>query len=88
MSECRTCLRPVVWVVTQAGKRMPLDPDAWHILPGPGTDLGVTPGGHVIRGTRLEQAGEGTREVRASHFATCPNADAHRRIQAAQRRSK
>jgi len=42
-ATCSSCGAPILWVVTQAGKRMPLDPDG------------------------------------TTHFATCPNADEHRK---------
>lgn len=43
-STCSSCQARVMWVITPAGRKMPVDP---------GTDF--------------------------SHFATCPNADSHRR---------
>jgi hypothetical protein len=41
--ECRSCRAEIFWILTAAGKRMPVNPDG------------------------------------VSHFATCPNADQHRK---------
>jgi hypothetical protein len=46
IASCRSCGAAVVWIVTPAGKRMPVDVST-----------------HV------------------SHFATCPNAAQHRKVQ-------
>lgn len=87
MSFCRTCMRPVQWVLTTAGKRMPLDPEVWHLVPGAGAAVGVTADGQVLRGFKVSQHDPDATEVRTSHFASCPQADGHRRIQAAQVKS-
>lgn len=77
---CSSCGAEVVWVKTRTGKKMPVDALA-------------TPDGNVVI-TRLEDSGElrgvvltveemasnawaGRRHT--SHFATCPQADAHRK---------
>lgn len=86
MIICRTCLRPVEWVVTTAGKRMPLDPEVWHLAPGNGPAVGVTADGQVLRGVTASKYDPDAVEVRTSHFATCPQADGHRRIRAAAAR--
>lgn len=45
-TSCRSCGAAVIWIVTEAGKRMPVDAS-----------------------------------TRESHFATCPNAAEHRKVQ-------
>jgi hypothetical protein len=64
ITECRSCKAPIIWAKTQGGKLMPLD---------------SLPQQRYV----LEEREEGTvaiyRPVFVSHFATCPNADQHRR---------
>ena len=72
-----------MWTVSVAtGKRMPLDP-----VPVPGGNVRLLPAEHLGAPPRSAVVGpaidlfddqdDGTRYV--SHFATCPNADEHRR---------
>ena len=67
MSSCRTCRAPLVWAYTETGKRMPFDAH-------PAED-----GSWVIRnGTAAyDPFARGPRY--RPHFATCPDADQHRR---------
>lgn len=119
MNRCASCGRAVLWVLTPAGKRNPLDAltGRWLIL-GDGPDQGVCPpltaadardlaavgvvSGQVVRGRfaddteqgqletwdgnivyRLDRNGDpvGPPYVRVfkSHFATCGQADQHRK---------
>jgi hypothetical protein len=82
--KCRTCGASIWWVITENGKRMPLDTKA-------------TPGGniHLYDGTAyvLDVKGQAIVEHRGngdplytSHFATCPQADAHRKRAPDERR--
>lgn len=79
-AKCSTCERPIIWVRTSSGKAMPVDPEAWTLAPGPGADVGVTLSGEIVRGTRGQSGlfGVGV-AVHTSHFATCEQADLHRR---------
>lgn len=72
---CRSCRAPMFWVITADGKRMPV-----NATPDP-------KGGFVLT---LKSTGELHAEVAmpstpanrnryVSHFATCPQADQHRR---------
>ena len=71
MAKCRTCQQEIVWGRTESGKRVPLDP----------------PEKRFIRMDMLEGlAGVGRAEdefcmveTHVSHFATCPQADQHRK---------
>lgn len=65
--HCKSCGEPIDWAITRKGSRIPLD-----ITSRP--DANIVVGGDGI--ARVVPAGEG---VRTSHFATCPNARAHRR---------
>lgn len=74
MSRCRTCDAPVLWVSTPTGKAMPLD-----LEPDP-------EGRFVVEGGVAYPVGlfsEGPRYT--SHFATCPQADEHRKPRGSSR---
>lgn len=75
MSRCRSCRAEVIWCVTPAGKRMPVDAQ-----PVEGGNLLLTtddpPVARVVDPDQL-LIDDGQRFV--SHFATCPEADTHRR---------
>lgn len=67
MSTCRSCHAPIIWATTQAGKAIPLDAVA-------------VPDGNIVilpSGIAVVNAEGGVRHK--SHFATCPQASAHRR---------
>lgn len=73
MSRCRSCGAEVEWAVTSKGKRIPLDVGTRDdgnlrvmasLFPGEATTVQYVP------------PGDGDR---VSHFATCPNAEEHRR---------
>lgn len=75
---CGSCDAPIIWASTVKGRPMPVDaepdPDGnilLHARPGRGPLAEVVPAGQdgLIAGEQL----------RLSHFATCPNADQHRR---------
>lgn len=76
MATCRSCDAEIEWVENEkSGKNMPLDLD-----PAPGGNIvivGRKAGSHgMVNVARYVGAGKGTR---TSHFATCPEADSHRR---------
>lgn len=67
-AECRTCGAAIIWAKSPKGKNMPLDVDSeggdWNLVEG-----------NPPR-ARFAGAGEGDYTC---HFATCPQADEHRR---------
>jgi hypothetical protein len=76
LAYCRSCEWPIIWVVTEKGKNMPVDADP------------VT----APRGFRLEDQGDGVpplaryvphpapdEKLYESHFSSCPNAAQHRK---------
>jgi len=65
-STCRSCNRPVLWVRTEGGKRMPLDVKRLTVMVA---DEKMLPGDEVVY-----RVAHGY----MSHFATCPHASAHR----------
>lgn len=81
---CSSCGAPVLWLTTTKGKPMPVDPALLLVVPGdasPPRATVVTPGGEVVTGRLVEREPAGAVAVagRPSHFATCPDAAAHRR---------
>ncbi len=79
--RCGTCNSRVIWTLTAAEKRMPVDPD-----PATEGNLLLVPsqtGRHVrsivLRDRGLETAAARGEPLHLSHFATCPQADKHRR---------
>jgi hypothetical protein len=71
MAQCKTCLQQIVWGVTANGKRVPLDPAEkryvlLHMLEGPA-------------GVARSDDEYGMVDTHLSHFATCPQADQHRK---------
>ncbi len=77
-SICRTCRAPIRWAATEHGRKMPLDADP-YTGPEPGGLFAV----RYVNGERIAVAAppaafEGEPLYR-SHFATCPQADQHRK---------
>lgn len=83
MPNCRSCRAPIVWVRTETGKAMPLDPDMeatgpWILIERPDDGEIIA----VHRSKVVELTGEedaASWPGRESHWSTCPNADTHRR---------
>ena len=83
-SVCKSCRAIVVWSVTLAGKRMPLDhapsPDGRFFVFVPDDPREPLQCANVSeRSERAEEARYTDRPRYTSHFATCPNAEEHRR---------
>ncbi len=73
LAECRSCGTTIRWCQTPLGKKMPVDIDS---VPGGNVDLvKIGPGKYMAK---VVAADEGVNRYR-SHFASCPNADKHRR---------
>lgn len=79
MSRCKSCGAEIIWIKTFSGKSMPCDPENIPFYAGEGKELFVTAGGAVVHGTRAYAESELTHTGYISHFATCPNANEHRR---------
>lgn len=74
MSSCRSCNAPIIWAITENGKRMPLDAEPFALPAGlfaldTSSDPPLT----------VSVAAERREPLYRSHFATCPNADQHRK---------
>lgn len=79
-TPCRSCGASISWLKLASGKAHPIDADsADHIVPRKGGPVrGVTADGRVISGDPSHKH-SGAVRVWRSHFATCPNAAAHRK---------
>lgn len=71
MATCRSCHAEIVWAMTEAGRRIPIDAE-------PQTDgtIRLVDRSYEGRMERFAQiAGKSTTEVRyVTHYATCPDA--------------
>lgn len=88
-TQCRTCRTPIVWMVLPSGSRHPFNAKPRLMTVGDGNGKGraycvrtqswVT--GHIIPECEEAYARQAytCTEVFTSHFATCPQADQHRR---------
>jgi len=77
-AECRSCRMPIRWVVTQNGKRMPLDP-----VPDPEGNVWIE---GMENGVPKVQVALTAADVPAnvpiryvSHFVSCPDRDSWRK---------
>lgn len=75
VADCSSCSARIVWTVTAKGKRMPVDAepreDGTFVLRGQGDD-------HPPLALHKRES-RGREPLYVSHFATCPNADEHRK---------
>lgn len=81
-SKCKSCGADIVWITTESGRKMPLDAAEVPVVPNQrGETVAVTLDGQIFRGWPCADSYEAERYVlaRISHFATCPDADKHRR---------
>lgn len=90
---CRSCGAEVWWAWTTGGKRMPVDatPDPegmlvavdseGYVLADPLLDLAIEHGqaSQVTMARRAHRSMTGEVRRWTSHFATCPNAEKHRK---------
>ena len=75
MSKCKSCGAEILWIKMKSGKAMPVDPEPYRFCKvGEDPDTFVTKEGETVKGIPgVIMTGY------ISHFATCPNADRHRR---------
>lgn len=75
-AKCKSCGAPIYWVTTAAEKAMPVDvaPD-----PSGGFVLSLRPSTGQLRAEVFGNETHRARKRYTSHFATCPNAAAHRK---------
>lgn len=78
--KCKSCGAEIVWIKMKSGKSMPCNPDQvvyWQNARG--SETIVTPNGEVVKASLTGFAGAETGVGYISHFATCPDAEMHRR---------
>lgn len=80
MTKCKSCGAEIIWIKMASGKNMPVDakPISYQIaVPGAtGARTLVTPNGRVV--SCFFDPGSDLKGY-TSHFATCPNANQHRK---------
>ena len=78
-ATCKACGAPISWIETPNKKWIPCDEG---LVPykqdSAGPEAVVTQGGQVIR-CRFDYTGFPTGMARVPHWATCPDADKHRK---------
>ena len=77
---CRSCGAPLLWALTERGRRIPLDRNP---VPDGNIEIKETEDGppisRVVSGQGTLSPGLFPATRYKSHFATCPNAKRHRR---------
>lgn len=77
MSKCKSCGAEIMWIQTVNGKPMPCDPKPIPFVEDKTGSLTlVTKDGRVVR-AKADASSDEFGYV--SHFATCPNANQHRK---------
>ncbi len=71
--RCRTCRAPIIFAVTDRGRRIPLDPVR---VPDGNMEVSVADDG-TLRAFVVKPGSAPT--LYKTHFATCPNSAQHRR---------
>ncbi|AUX81886.1 hypothetical protein SEA_BOBBOB_45 [Gordonia phage BobBob] len=80
MSACSSCGETIIFAKTAKGKSMPLDPEPNATrgnvyVTGQGRDMTAT----TLTDALAQRFREDGKLLYLSHFATCPNANRHRR---------
>lgn len=73
-TRCSSCHAPIRWAVTTKQRKIPLDAEA-----DPHGNLRLEPNGVAAVVDLFETPAQRAQPHYRSHFATCPNADQHRR---------
>ena len=71
-AKCRSCGREIIWTISPAGKRLPLDARAVTVYSIVEVDGGDAPDAEVAQ--RIDKS-----PVYVSHFLTCPTVEQHTR---------
>ena len=72
LSQCSSCKKHIYWVVTESGKKMPVD----HPSTADGNIIFINRLAHVLH--KGEVVPDGVKRW-TSHHATCPKAESHRK---------
>lgn len=80
MSRCKSCGADIIWIKTNNGKSMPCDPDqVLYKQKKGGAATTVTPNGEVVKCELNVDPEDATGIGYIPHWATCSNADQHRK---------
>lgn len=81
MTYCRSCHAEIKFIRLKTGKWNPVDIAKRTFIKDEGDEILITDDGEVCKGrfASLEEGANAAGYI--SHFATCPNANAHRRGQ-------
>ena len=80
MATCKSCGAAIKWIKTTAGKSMPCDAEEVVYWENPnGAAVIVSSNGETLKADLEGEVATATGIGYRSHFATCPNADQHRR---------
>lgn len=73
---CRGCGKPIIWIRTHGGKKMPVDTETVpFVAERSGTEIFVRRDGSVTAGRRAETGDGQAERGYISHFATCPRGE-------------
>lgn len=73
MPQCRSCGAKIQWIQLESGKNMPVDEGYFDINEAERGDKLITDEGEVI--SFNPDLNYEDKQVRVSHFSTCPQAD-------------
>ena len=79
IAACGSCEAPIIWAISTAGARSPFDAEP---VPEGTFWLTLNAGTNVVRANYVgadDLVEQPDRNRYRTHFATCPNADDHRR---------
>lgn len=81
IASCRSCGEPIIWTITEKGKRMPVDAEPVDVSAGAMLFRLVerSMDDEVLAQFVPAQFHAREPELFVSHFATCPHASQHRR---------
>ncbi|MDE6053237.1 MAG: hypothetical protein K2G55_05645 [Lachnospiraceae bacterium] len=80
LSKCKNCGHRIIFIRMKSGKSMPVNEQLVNYkLEDKGKDKIVTPEGDVVSCISGVDASEADGYGYVSHFATCPNAQKHRK---------
>lgn len=79
MTKCRSCGAEIKFIkLKKSGKWNPVDTVKHTIIKGEGHEVIITDDGEVATGRFASREEGANASGYISHFATCPNANAHR----------
>lgn len=77
--KCKYCGAEIKFIKLKSGRWNPVDINKRTFLKDAGNEILITESGEIIRGMFCSLEDGANREGYISHFATCPNANQHRK---------